>query len=74
MKLKDKKEIFAKSDKELKKLLSQAKEDLFKFNMELTQRKLKNTRQIFWKRKEIASILTALREKQLVKKEEVKNG
>lgn len=74
MKLKDKKEIFTKPEKELKKMLVQAKEDLFKFNMELAQRKLKNTRQIFWKKKEIAFILTALREKQLVKKGEEKNG
>jgi ribosomal protein L29 len=72
MKLKDKKELFTKSEKELKKMLSVAREDLFKFNMELSQRKLKNTRQIFWKKKEIALVLTALTEGQLAKKGEVK--
>ena len=72
MKLKDRKDIFTKADKELTKLLSQAREDLFKLNMELKQRKLKKTSQVFWKKKEIAMILTALREKQLVKKEEEK--
>jgi ribosomal protein L29 len=74
MKLKDKKEIFTKSEKELKKMFSEAKEELFKLTMDLSQRKLKNTRQIFWKKKEIAMILTALNENKLIKKEEVKNG
>jgi ribosomal protein L29 len=68
MKLKDKKEIFTKPEKELSKILLEAKEELFKLNMEQTQRKLKNTRQIFWKKKEIAMILTALKEKSLVGK------
>jgi len=72
MKLKDKKEIFVKSEKELKKVLSEAKAELFKLNMEHAQRKLKNTRQIFWKKKEIAMILTALNESTLVKKGETK--
>lgn len=67
MKLKDKKEIFTKSEKELKKSLLEAREELFKLNMELSQRKLKNTRQIFWKKKEIAMILTALTENKLTK-------
>ena len=68
MKLKDKKEIFTKSEKELMKTLSEAKEELFKLNMDLSQKKLKNTRQIFWKKKQIAMILTALNEKKLVVK------
>jgi ribosomal protein L29 len=72
MKLKDKKQIFEKQEKELSKSLSLAKEELFKLNMDLAQRKLKNTRQIFWKKKEIALILTALREKQLLEKREDK--
>lgn len=72
MKLKDRKQIFEKTEKELIKSLSLAKEELFKLNMELAQRKLKNTRQIFWKKKEIAYVLTALREKQLLVKGEVK--
>ena len=72
MKLKDKKEIFAKPEKELKKMLSEAKAELFKLDMEHAQRKLKNTRQLFWKKKEIAMILTALKENELVKKGEIK--
>jgi len=35
--------------------------------LDLKQNKLKNTRLIFWKRKEIALILTALKEKELAK-------
>ncbi len=71
MKVREKRELFAKSEKELKKMLSQAKEALFNFNLDLKQNKLKNTRQIFWKKKEIALIKTALREKEL---EESKNN
>ena len=47
MKLKDKKELFTKSEKELKKMLSEAKEDLFKLIIEHSQRKLKNNKQNF---------------------------
>ncbi len=72
MKLKDKKEIFAKSQKELEKMLSGARDELFKLNVEQTQRKLKNTRQIFWKKKEIAMVLTALKEVELTAKGEQK--
>ncbi len=72
MKLKDRKQIFEKPEKELKKSLSEAKDDLFKLEVELSQRKLKNTRQIFWKKKEIALILTALKEKELAAKGEGK--
>lgn len=72
MKLKEKKEIFTKTEKELTKLLSQAKEELFKLTMDHAQRKLKNTRQIFWKKKEMAMILTALTEVKLIKKKEDK--
>jgi ribosomal protein L29 len=35
--------------------------------LDLGQNKLKNTRLIFWKRKEIALIKTALKEKELAK-------
>jgi ribosomal protein L29 len=35
------------------------------------QNKLKNTRQIFWKKKEIALILTALKEKEIANAENV---
>jgi len=72
MKSKDKKDLFTKSEKELKKTLKEAKETLFNLGIDLKQNKLKNTRQIFWKRKEIALILTALKEKELVAKEGAK--
>jgi len=65
MKSKDRKDYFTKSETELKKLLIEAREALFNLKMDLSQNKLKNTRSIFWKRKEISLILTSLREKEL---------
>lgn len=65
MKSKEKKEIFTKSEKELLKTLKEAKEALLDLMLDLGQNKLKNTRLIFWKRKEIALIKTALKEKEL---------
>ena len=67
MKGKVKKEFFTKSDKELKKALAEARSSLLDLVLDLRQNKLKNTRQIFWKKKEIALILTALKEKELSK-------
>lgn len=72
MKTKDRKQIFEKSEKELRKTLKEAREALFGFNLDLKQNKLKNTRSIFWKKKEIAWILTALSEKRIQVKEEIK--
>lgn len=72
MKSKEKKELFTKTDKELKKMLKEARDALFGLNLDIKQNKLKNTRSIFWKKKEVALILTALREKELLQKEEVK--
>jgi large subunit ribosomal protein L29 len=72
MKSKEKKDLFTKSEKELVKILKETREALFNFKLDLTQNKLKNTRQIFWKKKEIALILTVLKEKELKVKEEVK--
>lgn len=72
MKTRDRKELFAKNDKELRKALKEAKDVLFNFSIENKQNKLKNTRQIFWKKKEIAWILTALKEKELVQESKVK--
>jgi len=65
MKSKDRKELFTRNEKELRKALKEAKDMLFNLGIENKQNKLKNTRQIFWKKKEIAWILTALKEKQL---------
>ena len=70
MKTKDKKEMFEKSEKELNKLLENAKDDLFNLKLDLSQNKLKNTRSIFLKRKEITLILTSIKEKIFIKESE----
>lgn len=72
MKTKEKKELFTKSSNELGKLLSEAREDLINLNLEKAQNKLKNLRSIFMKRKEIALIATALREKKILEASQVK--
>jgi ribosomal protein L29 len=71
MKSKDKKELFTRSEKELRKALKEAREALFNLNLDNRQNKLKNTKQLFWKRKEIALILTALKEKEIANAENV---
>jgi len=67
MKIKQKNELFGKSENELKKLLNDARSDLFNLRLDLSQNKLKNTSSIFLKRKEVALILTALKEKEFEK-------
>lgn len=64
MKTKEKKDLFNKTIPELKLLLKEAKDSLFGFRMEHSKKKLKNTRSIFQKRKDIAKILTVIREKE----------
>jgi ribosomal protein L29 len=66
MKSKDKKELFTRNEKELRKALKEARGLLLNLVLDNKQNKIKNTRQIFWKKKEIALILTALREKELI--------
>ncbi len=68
MKIKDKKELRLKSIKELNNLVIQAKDALVGLKMDKTQNKLKNTSSIFSKRKEIAFLLTIIREKELIGK------
>lgn len=58
-------ELAGKNEKELKVLLSEKKDELFQLNIDNTQNKLKNTRSIFNIRKEIARILTLIKEKEL---------
>ena len=70
MKTKNKKELFAKTVNELRKSLAEKRNELFSARQDLSQNKLKNPRSIFWKRKEIAWILTAIREKDLFEKKE----
>ncbi|MDO8657253.1 MAG: 50S ribosomal protein L29 [Candidatus Levybacteria bacterium] len=66
MKTKNKKEISTRTIQELKGLLKEAKDLLFSLRLEKSQNKLKNTRSIFLKRKEIAQILTLIRQKEII--------
>lgn len=68
MKKNDLENIFAKDIKELRKSLWDARDMLSELKVDNKQFKIKNTRQIFHKRKEIAKILTAMREKELAVK------
>jgi len=63
---KDLKDFSAKSKEELTDLLKTRREDLFKLRLDKSQNKLKNTRAVYTLRKEIARILTLIREKELV--------
>lgn len=65
MKSKDKKELHLKSVKELSNLVEEAKDALALLRLDKTQNKLKNTRLLFLKRKEIAQMLTIIRLKEL---------
>lgn len=65
MKTKDKKELRLKNLKELNNLVIQAKDMLVGLKLDKTQNKLKNTSQLSLKRKEIAQMLTIIREKKL---------
>lgn len=65
MKTKEKKELFSKTIGELGSLLKESRNELFDLKLSLSQKKLKNTKEVFWKRKKIAMILTAIREKTL---------
>ncbi len=64
---KDLKQIINKTEGELRDILKSKREDLGKLNLDNKQNKLKNTRVIFNSRKEIARILTLIRERELVK-------
>ena len=65
MKLKDKKQHKTKTSAELQTLIAEGRTALFSLRMEKMQQKLKNTRSIFLKRKEIAFFLTLLKEKEM---------
>ncbi|HUD44263.1 MAG TPA: 50S ribosomal protein L29 [Patescibacteria group bacterium] len=69
MKRREAKDLANRSNEELKKLLDEAKKALFTMQMDYRLAKLKNVRSLFWKKKEIAYILTQLR-----RKEQVING
>ena len=67
MKTKERKDLHTKSLTELKTLLKSAREELFNDKLEKVQNKLKNPRKLSSKRKEIAQILTVMKEKEAVK-------
>ena len=65
MKSKEKKELHTKSIKELRNMVTEAKNELAGLKMDKTQNKIKNTSLFPVKRKEIAQMLTILRLKEL---------
>lgn len=54
--------LVGKTKEELKTLLSDARKELFNLRLDNSQRKLKNTSSLTIKRKEIARILTKIRQ------------
>ena len=67
MKTKEKKDLHTKTIKELQTMLKNARDAVFEAKIEKSQNKLKNTRAIFLKRKEIAQILSIIKEKEIEK-------
>lgn len=67
MKKKIKEEIKLKTPLELKKLVKDSEDSLFKLRLDKVQNKLKNQKQIFWERKKIALFLTLINEKEKIK-------
>jgi len=65
MKTKEKKELHAKSIKELSNLVAAAKDALVGLRLDKTQNKIKNTSILSLKRREIAQMLTIIRLKEL---------
>jgi len=64
MKTKEKKIMQGKTLQELKTQLNQARDELHILKLDKSLNKLKNTRSIFEKRKEIARILTIIKVKE----------
>ncbi len=67
MKTKEKKDLHTKTVAELRTMLKNGKDAVFTAKLEKSQNKLKNLRLIFLKRKEIAQILTIIKEKEITK-------
>jgi len=65
MKTKEKKDLRTKSIAELRTMLKNAKDAVFTAKLEKSQNKLKNTSLLSVKRKEIAQILTIIKEKEI---------
>lgn len=65
MKIKD---LRQKTEKELQDLLAENRKRLGQLKFDLASKKLKNSREIRWLRRDIARILTLLKEQHLEKK------
>jgi ribosomal protein L29 len=70
MKTTDKKELQTKTIRDLQKLIDEAKKALAQLKLDHAQNKLKDTRSIFSKRKEIAVMQSVLQIKLTTKEEE----
>lgn len=64
MKTKDKKQLHTKTKEELAVQLKESKNELFTLQMDQARHQLKNTRSLHMKRKDIARILTSLKQKE----------
>jgi ribosomal protein L29 len=64
MKTKEKKELGQKTMPELTQMLREAKEAVYTLRLEKAQYKMKNMRAVFNKRKDVARILTKMKEKE----------
>lgn len=65
MKRRDVKDLSTKSKEELMQMLTQLREEMKKNTLEIAMRKLKNVSVLREKKKDIARILTKIREKEL---------
>lgn len=66
MKKKDMQILRNKDANEFRRMIDEAKKELFKLKLDLSMQKLKNTRAVFEKRKDIARLFTLLEEKKSV--------
>ena len=67
MKKNDRKELLEKSNEELEKTLEELRKDFFDKSMEKEQGKLKDTSSLTNIRKQIAVIMTFMRQKEILK-------
>ena len=65
-------DLHQKKITELKSLLAQKRKELVKNKFDLKLKKLKNVHQVKFVRKEMARILTVMREKELMKESDTK--
>ncbi len=71
MKKKEKNDLKLKSEKELKTIYKEIKDEIFKLRQDHALKKLKNTSILSKKRKEISVVLTYLREREDKKNENI---